>query len=40
MPQQATNTLLTDFSVTLQNLRIPEPKSKFYVVWVKRFAAF
>jgi hypothetical protein len=40
MPQETPNLLLTDFAATLQKLRIPEPKSKFYVVWVKRFGRF
>ena len=40
MPTETTKLLLADFAVTLQKLRIPEPKSKFYVVWVKRFGRF
>ena len=40
MPQETTNLLLTDFAATLQKLRIPEAKSKFYVHWVKRFGRF
>lgn len=28
------------YTATLQKLGIPYPKSKFYVLWVKRFAAF
>jgi len=40
MPRETTNLLLTDFAATLQKLRIPEAKSKFYVHWVKRFGRF
>jgi hypothetical protein len=28
------------YTATLQKLGVSEPKSKYYVVWVKRFAAF
>jgi integron integrase len=32
--------LLAEYETTLNKLRIPEKKSKFYLHWVKRFAAF
>ncbi|HUI92342.1 MAG TPA: integron integrase [Chitinivibrionales bacterium] len=32
--------LLTDYTATLQKLRVPDNKSKFYVLWVKRFGRF
>jgi integron integrase len=40
MPHEATNALFADFTATLQKLRIPELKSKYYVSWVKRFGRF
>ena len=40
MPDQAANPLYTDYAATLQKLRVPEAKSKFYVLWVKRFERF
>ena len=31
------NTFWTDYRRTLNKLSIPETKSKYYVLWVKRF---
>ncbi|HMD68018.1 MAG TPA: integron integrase [Chitinivibrionales bacterium] len=40
MSNPVPNSFWADFAATLQKLRIPEPKSKYYVVWVKRFGRF
>jgi integron integrase len=40
MADTVSSSFWTDYSATLQKLRVPESKSKFYVVWVKKFERF
>jgi integron integrase len=40
MSGQGTGSFWTEYGATLQKLRIPEAKSKFYILWIKRFERF
>ena len=40
MSDPGSNSFLAEYTATLQKLRIPEAKSKFYILWVKRFEKF
>ncbi len=40
MPDPLSKPFWANYSAALQKLRIPESKSKFYLLWVKRFGRF